>query len=134
MADLTSIAAVLSSVKAATDIAKIIKDSNVSLANAETKLKIAELISTLADVKLELAEVQDALRDKDQNILSLENQLKEQRNLKFDGKLYWAEGDTTPFCPACYENGSKLIHLTHMDGTSDYHAYEHCKICKSNYE
>ena len=134
MADLTSIAAVLSSVKIATDLAKIIKNSDVSLANAETKLKIAELISALADMKLELAEVQYTLREKDQNILSLEKQIKEQQEIKFDGKLYWAEGDGTPFCSACYENNNKLIHLTHHHGTRDYNAYYHCKICKQDYE
>lgn len=133
MTDLTTISALLSSVKTATDIAKFIKDSDVSLENAETKLKIAELIITLADVKLELAGVQDTLREKDIKIQSLLDQIQQRENLKYDGKLYWNESDETPFCPSCYENNNKLIHLTYYQGTKDTHQYYICKICENNY-
>lgn len=133
MADLASISAVLSSVKTATDLARIIKDSDISLSNAEAKFQMAELICALADVKLELAEVQSILVDKDAHIFSLESQLKEQRSVKFDGTLYYAEGDNTPFCPVCYEGSKKLIHLTHYDGTRDCEAYDLCKTCNQTY-
>ena len=50
--DMTAITAVLGSIKTATEIAKYIKDSNVSFEKAETKLRLAELIGALADAKL----------------------------------------------------------------------------------
>ncbi len=46
--DIAAIGSLLSSLKTATDIAKFIKDSDVSLEKAETKLKLAELVSALA--------------------------------------------------------------------------------------
>jgi hypothetical protein len=134
MADIGTISAVLSSVKTATDIAKIIKNSDVSLDAAETKLKVAELISALADVKLELAEVQDALREKDLEISSLKERFREKQSMNFDGKLYWIEGDETPLCQVCYETDLKLHHLTYKPGGQGFHSYHSCKVCKNSFD
>lgn len=57
MADMAAISQVPSSIKAASDIVKLLKETNVSLEKAETKLKLAELVGALADAKLEVAEV-----------------------------------------------------------------------------
>ncbi|GAA3988171.1 hypothetical protein GCM10022279_09100 [Comamonas faecalis] len=73
--DLTSISALLSSLKTATDIAKAIKESDVSLEKAESKLKLEELISALADAKIEVTEIRQALLDKDAELRALKNQL-----------------------------------------------------------
>lgn len=73
MADIATISAIFSSVKTATEIAKLIKDSNTSLEEAEIKLKMAELISALADIKIELSEVQLTQRKKKIEYLSLKS-------------------------------------------------------------
>jgi len=44
---------------------KLLRETDVSLEKAETKLKLAELVGALADAKLELAEVQNLLLEKD---------------------------------------------------------------------
>jgi hypothetical protein len=62
MADLNTISSILSSINVATDLARLIKDSDVSLEKAETKLKLAELISALADAKIETANVLHIIR------------------------------------------------------------------------
>lgn len=131
MPDITSIATVLSSIKTATDIAKIIRTSNSNLTDAETKLQIAELITALADVKLDLASVQDTLRSKDEEILRLNNEIYKRNALTFDGKLYFMEGDDVPFCPVCFESETKHHHLNYypiFQGSLPYHK---CKICKN---
>jgi hypothetical protein len=133
MPDLASIGTIISSVKSATDIAKLIKDSDVSLTAAESKLKAAELISTLADVKFELAELQDELRAKDDKINELENRLLVKLSLKFDGKLYWAENDEVPFCPVCYEKDDKNFHLTFTEGFDYFPAKHSCKVCTNEF-
>ncbi|AWL12013.1 hypothetical protein HMF8227_01539 [Saliniradius amylolyticus] len=134
MPDLATIGTVLSNVKTATDLAKLIKDSQLTLNEAETKLKIADLISTLADVRLEMAEVQQALLDKDSRIKELEEILQKKRLLEFDGKLYRAEGDDVPFCPVCYEKDDKTHHLSYAKRAkytpSPYH---YCKICNNKF-
>ena len=73
MPDIATIGAVLSSLKTATDIAKFLRESDLSLERAELKLKIAELVGALADAKIELTEVQEALSAKDKHIAELEN-------------------------------------------------------------
>ena len=48
MPDITTIAAVLNSLKAATDIAKFLRESDLSLERAELKLKLADLAACRA--------------------------------------------------------------------------------------
>ena len=54
MVGITTVGSIFTSVKTAIDIAKLIKDSGVSLEKAEVKLQLAELIGALANVKIEL--------------------------------------------------------------------------------
>ena len=44
MPDMASVSVVLSSIKTATDIVKFLRETDVSLEKAETKLKLAELV------------------------------------------------------------------------------------------
>jgi D-serine dehydratase len=133
MPDIATIGALISSVKTATEIAKIIKDSDVSLQGAEAKLKVAELISTLADAKLELAEVQDLIREKDQEISSLKSKLEQKEAITYDGKFYWMKGDSVPFCAVCYERDGRYSHLTYNQASDYYEAYHKCKVCSAAY-
>ena len=107
MPDIASIGAALASIKTATEIAKLIKDSGASLEKAEVKLQIANLISSLADAKIELAELQTEM-----------NQLKDKLNqkilLKWTKPYYMMQtdlGQEGPFCPTCYDNNEKVIRL-----------------------
>ena len=65
MTEISTISAILGSVKTATEIAKLIKDSYFSLEKAEMKLKLAELISALADAKIEISEIQELILQKE---------------------------------------------------------------------
>ena len=135
MPDLGSISTAIATIKTSMEIAKLIKDSSSSLDEAETKLKLAELISTLADLKTELADIKVDLIEKDEVIREQNEKLKEKESLSFDGKLYWKEGDKTPFCPICKENNKKYIHLTYDEGYpgsieySGQEPYYTCKVC-----
>jgi len=131
MADIGTISALLSSVKTATDIAKLVKDSGASLQAAEIKLNMAELICALADVKMELAEVQDELRTKDEKIQVLESELIKKEKLSFDGKMYWATEDQTPFCAICFEKDNRHHHLFHNPGGEFDIENWACRVCKN---
>ena len=132
MPDLTAITTILGSVKTATEIAKLLKDSDLSLEKAEMKLKLADLVSALADAKIELAEVQEIIFDKDRNIKELEEALKIQNNLKYEKPYYWIiEKDKKdgPFCQQCYDNDKKLIRLQDQQN-----GYWTCSTCKNGFE
>lgn len=129
--DVTSISSVLSSIKTATDIAKLIKDSDVSLEKAETKLKLAELISTLADAKIQIAEVQQILIEKDAELRASKEQLVVKEKLHWAKPYYWLLDDGKkdgPFCQHCYDKHRELIRL---QGNGD--GYWECKACKNSY-
>ena len=51
MTDIATISAITSSVKTAIDIAKAIKDADVSLEKAELKMRVAELIKRISGCK-----------------------------------------------------------------------------------
>jgi len=130
-ADIASIAAALGSIKAATDIARLIKDSGASLEQAETKLKIAELISSLADAKIEVATIQAELLDKQNKIEELHQRLEIKDKVVWEKPYYWVatgEGNDGPFCQNCYDTQKKLIRL--QGGGSNFWR---CHSCASNF-
>jgi hypothetical protein len=129
--DLTTIPALLTSIKTATEIAKLIKESNLSLENAETKFKLADLISTLADAKMQIADIQQSIIEKNDEIRSLKEQLSIKQKLKWKRPFYWineGKGKEGPFCQLCYDQNHKLIRL--QDYGDDSWG---CKACKNTF-
>jgi len=129
--DIGTISTILSSLKTATDIAKFIKDSGITLKDAETKLKLADLISALADAKIEIAAVQQTLIDKDTEILKLQDQLKIKGNIRWEDPYYWLidnDKKDGPYCQQCYDKNGDLIRLQ-----GDGRGFWDCRACKSDY-
>lgn len=114
MADLTTINAVLSSIKSATDIAKIIRESEKNLEQAERKSQLADLMSALADAKIEAAAIQDELLKKDSLIKELQEALKLKGQIKWSPPYYYVE-ENGPYCQNCYDQSEKLIRLQNTD-------------------
>jgi len=128
---MTDVATVLSSVKTAYELARILKDSSTSLAEAEQKLKLADIISSLADVKIEMAEVQSLLLEKDLRIQELENQIKLQEEVEYEPPYYWKIIDDKkdgPFCQHCFDNEKKMIRLQSRGNGTWL-----CRVCHNTY-
>ena len=131
MFDPATISTVLTSIKTAADIAKLIKESGSSFEQAELKLKLADLISSLADAKIEIATIQLGLQEKDALIAALEKQLKTQKEVEWEEPYYWKVSDGTrdgPYCQKCYDDDVKLVRLQ-----GDDEGYWECRVCKSHY-
>lgn len=129
--DIASISTALGSIKTATEIAKLIKNSDISLQDAELKLKLADLISSLADAKIEIAEIQTELISKQEKISELESQLKLKEQVSWDEPYYWlgpASDKNGPYCQKCFDGDHKLIRLQ-----GNREGYWECKVCKSSY-
>ena len=129
--DISSFSAALSSLTSAADIAKLIRDSGLTLEKAEIKLKLADLISTLADAKIQLAEIRETLIEKDGLIQELRAQVKTKGEVAWDPPYYWLQlesGRDGPFCQKCYDTDKTLIRL---QGNGS--GYWQCKACKSDY-
>ena len=135
MSEITAIGTVLTSVKTAVEIAKLIKDSDSNLEKAEFKLQLAELISALADAKIELTEVQDLLIEKDNKIAELQGafELKDKLVKKYDayytiGASGNAIGD--PYCLSCWESRQKVYSIQVF--SKDFRI-KVCAVCNSQY-
>ena len=120
-------------IKNAIDIAKAIKDSGVSLERAEINLKIAELISALADAKIGMATIQEVMTEKDAEIKRLKTELETRENMIWESPYYFLkneEGKDGPYCQKCYDSNRKLIRLQ-LPGSKGLWV---CNECDSRYK
>jgi hypothetical protein len=67
----------------------------------------------------------------------LRKRLETRANLKWDKrlKLYFAEGDTDPFCPTCMDLNQRQIrlHPVYSNGSNRTLFRYDCKICKNQF-
>lgn len=135
MPDLTSITAAISGVRHATEIAKFIREAGPTLASAEHKLKLAELIDALADSKLAIADLKEDVERRDSELKQLREALANKAQLTHNGVFYVVAGDATPFCPRCWEMESRAIHVNPevWDGHVAYYVRA-CPQCKTAYK
>lgn len=130
--DPATVASLLGSLKAATDIAKFVRESSVSFERAELKLKLAELIEALANAKIEAADIQQAILDRDQKIKELEAAIALQAELRWEQPCYFRkneQGAEDPYCQNCYDSTGKLSRL-HADGSGFFQ----CRVCKQSFK
>jgi hypothetical protein len=130
--DVAAIGSLLGSLKTATDIAKFVRESSVSLERAELKLKLAELIEALANAKMEAADVQQEILDRDKKIRELEVAVAIQVELRWEQPCYYRKTDQgvdEPYCQNCYDSSGKLSRL-HTDGAG----YFQCRVCKQSFK
>ena len=129
--DISAIGTVLTTLKTATDIAKYLKDSGLSLEQAEEKLKLADLINALADARVQISEVKDLALEKERRIRELEDEKTLKNKMEYENPYYWKleEGvKDGPFCQHCFDESSKLIRL---QGNGE--GYWECKVCKNDF-
>jgi len=114
MTDLSSVSAILGSIKTAADITKIIISSDAGLEKAELKIKLADLLEALAVAKIETASIKSELLAKDEEVLELREQLEVSNSVLYDPPYYFIEKEGSkegPFCQHCYDSTQKLIRL-----------------------
>jgi hypothetical protein len=131
MADLASISAMLSSIKAATDIAKAIRDSSITLEQVEYKLQLAELLDKLVDTKIQIASIQEIIREKDDRIRKLEKEAEMRGKMIYEAPYYWLDTGSRkdgPYCQQCYDSVKKLLRLQKYDNN-----HWRCMTCDNSY-
>lgn len=131
MVDISMVSAALTSIKTATDVARLIKDGEKQLDQAEFKLKLADLIGNLADARIEIASITELLAAKDAEIRSLQAQLELKDNLIWEEPFYWRITDGQrdgPFCQQCFDASNKLIRCINKGYQQ---GVWNCHTCKS---
>lgn len=135
MADLATIGAALSSLKTAADIAKFLRETDLSIERADLKLKLAELMGALAQAKIELAEIQEDLSAKDKRIAEIEEAFQAKDTMvRYRDAYYVADGSGnpigTPYCLRCWENDHKKRQL--VEEAKDFRT-KVCTTCGHRY-
>lgn len=102
--------------------------------------EVADLVKKIGDIdlyrkisKLE-SEVLDLTREKrhaEERIEELERALKFNKELKFKPPFYFADGDPTPYCAACWESKRMAVHVARHQ---QYIHLRQCPTCKHSYE
>lgn len=137
---LASTAAAVGIIDKAVGIAKKLSDDSGELDKATLKLELANLMSELASVKMEVITTQALLFNAEQKNVQLTEQLKDKSVFTFRGGVYWKEGDSTAFCPKCYENDGKQIHMQSRDreyaglGSTIERPNWRCITCKTSFD
>src|SRR5437588_11459798 len=108
MPDIATIGAFLTSIKTATEIAKALREVDVSLEKAETKLKIADLMDALAEARIKAVEIQEVLHDKEKRISELESAFDLKAILRREQDAYFEIDESgnpigAPYCSHCWE-------------------------------
>jgi hypothetical protein len=98
-------------------------------------LKLAELMGALAEAKMGIADLRTGIEEKDAEIARLTKALANQSELRHDGSFYFKIGDSTPFCPRCWEVNSLCVHVSPevWDSKTGYYLRE-CPECESRYK
>jgi hypothetical protein len=130
--DVAAIGSLLGSLKTATDIAKFVRESSVSLERAELKMKLAQLIEALSNAKIEAADIQQEILDRDQRIRELQVAAAIEIELRWEQPCYFRkneQGTDDPYCQNCKDSTGKLSRL-HTDGVG----YFQCRVCEQSFK
>ncbi|MCA7014173.1 hypothetical protein LF934_16180 [Dickeya dadantii] len=139
MADPASIAAIsgtLELVNKSVDLVRNLrKKGDDELTAAEMRNTLIDLLDDLVEVKSEFVSLKAVLLNKEEEIQSLKAQLEGKNKLLFDGKIYWLEGDETPYCTKCYEKDTLAFHLSFANASPSWGTSEHwyCRNCNATY-
>ena len=133
MGDINSLVGLISGIKAATEIAKALKQIDSSFEQVDLKLKMVELMDALVDAKMNAFEVQELIGEKDDRVRELEEALKFTEKIGRFGELYFEvdEGEKPmkdPYCPNCWEVDRVAVH-THTNIM--HQALQDCPKCKN---
>lgn len=116
MTDVITIPTAIATLKNAIDIAKAIRNADISLDKAELKLQLAELTGLLLEAKNEVFGLNEQLRDKDSEIHKLIDALAFKEKLVRIQDVYFRQDENStpigdPYCAKCFEADSMGIHL-----------------------
>lgn len=137
MPDPLTITAILTGLKTAAEIAKTLSQSDANLERAEMKLKMAELIETLAAVKMAAVELKENLVEKDQEIARLSEAMALRADIIKSGDAYFRKDESgnpagDAFCLHCWDSTKALYYLTRSQVTRGPSTML-CAVCKNHY-
>jgi hypothetical protein len=105
-------------------IVENIKDA----ADLAKKVGDIELYRKIVHLEGEVMELTREKRQAEQKIEELQAQLALKTKMTFRQPFYYQEGDSVPFCAACYEKDGRPVHVVKSDDEW------YCNVCKTFYD
>jgi plasmid stabilization system protein ParE len=102
----------------------------VGLIKKGATIEAQERIMALREACVALQDENHAMREK---MKVLEEALKFKKTLEYRVPFYYAEGDSNPFCPRCWEKDKRAIHLSPERILSGARARP-CPDCKAEFK
>jgi len=92
----------------------------------------ANLIKQISDLTIQLAQAQTEAAEMMTELRNLKAELEERDNnpLEYSSTIYF-DSNGELFCPACYDDRKKRIHLKVIEQTGG--VYYRCPICHNNF-
>lgn len=98
------------------------------IANLVRKLDDIDLYRRILALKQEAFELNEENRLPKERINNLKNIEDITSKMIFKSPFWYMEGDAVPYCPRCWENDTKTIHLMEIP----FHGYE-CPQCNNRF-
>jgi len=92
--------------------------------------KNTDLAQKLIDLYRDFVDLADANQELKNEIQRLQSQIRLKGAMVFKAPFYYQEGDSTPFCPKCYETGDRAVHLVSWDAGRGDHWF--CTVCQQS--
>lgn len=123
----------LTAISSALDIAKKLQNYDKQFNEAEFKLQIAELYTSLSDAKIALSEAKQQIVEKNTEIKQLKDkQSKKMRTVNYRGFNFGVGTDGRsigrPFCPICEQKQDIQVQITRNLSKGDF-----CSCCEAIY-
>ena len=100
------------------------------LANLAQKLGNIDLYRKIVELEGEVIELTREKRVLEEENANLRSKIKRATTMKFKEPFWYADGDSVPHCPNCWEANERAIHLTYKGHMAGGHRYD-CPQCKS---
>ena len=86
-----------------------------------------ELYKQILQAEEEVRGITREKRQLEDKVHELEQKLKLRAAMTFKAPVYYQQGDSSPFCAACYEEKGRAVHL------AAYKGFWSCPVCKNNF-
>jgi len=120
---MTELTGLIGAVNSTVTLAKGLYEISKEYDNSVLIRQISELNLQLAQVQNEAAKMMEELRD-----LKAEADEQEKNPLTYNSAVYIGK-DNFPYCPACYDNQRKRIHVHKLPNHSSFF----CPVCRNSF-
>lgn len=116
---------VMEYITAAKTFVGLVKETKSLLPEKDTEIR-----NSLLNLQEKALDMQSAMTELAEENRSLNAKLKLKDKMVFRAPYYFQKGDEVPFCPVCFENDEKAIHLHLFDSGNKG---KKCLACKNSW-